>query len=69
MGYQGDRTVPSALLHDGADELANQGQELLCVSGVELLQKRQQPEHQWGPVDRVCCLPARHSCTRNMQLC
>lgn len=38
-------SVPCALLHDRADELTNESQELLRVSGVELLEKSQQAEH------------------------
>lgn len=53
--------LPCALLHDGADELANEGQELLCVSGVELLEQGEQAEHQRRPVNWVCCFPAGHS--------
>lgn len=35
-------SVPCALLHCGANKLANQCQELLGVPGVELLQQREQ---------------------------
>lgn len=53
--------VPCALLHDRADELTNEGQELVCVSGVELFQKGEQAEHQRRPVNGVCSFPAGHS--------
>uniref|UniRef100_A0A0E9WTQ2 Uncharacterized protein n=1 Tax=Anguilla anguilla TaxID=7936 RepID=A0A0E9WTQ2_ANGAN len=54
-------TLTGALLHDRANELANQSQELLCVSGVELLEQGQQAEHQGRPVHRVSGLSAGHS--------
>lgn len=53
--------VPCALLCDGADELTNEGEELVCVSGVELLEEGEEAEHQRGPVDGVCSFPASHS--------
>lgn len=37
--------LPCALFHDRADELTNEGQELLCVSGVELLEQGEHAEH------------------------
>lgn len=54
-------TLPSTLLHDGADELTNESQELVCVSGVELLEEGEQAEHERRPVDRVSGFPAGHS--------
>lgn len=53
--------LPCALLHDGADELTNESQELVCVSRVELLEQSEQAEHQGRPVDRVCGFLAGHS--------
>lgn len=38
-------TVPSALLHDGANKLSNQCEELLCVSGMELLQEGEKTKY------------------------
>lgn len=37
--------LPCALLHDRADELTNESHELLCVSGVELLEQGEHAEH------------------------
>lgn len=37
--------LPCALLHDRADELTNESQELLRVSGVELLKQGEHAEH------------------------
>ena len=55
-------SVPCALLHCGADELADQRQELLRVPGVKLLQQGEQPQHQGRPVHGVGGLSADHSC-------
>lgn len=53
--------LPCALLHDRADELTNESQELLCVSGVELLEQGEHAEHERRPVNWVCGFPAGHS--------
>lgn len=50
-----------ALLHCGADKLANQRQELLRVPGVKLFQQSEQAQDKWWPIDRVGGLPADHS--------
>lgn len=51
-----------ALLHCGANKLANQCQELLCVPGVKLLQQSEQTQDEWWPVHRVGRFPADHAC-------
>lgn len=55
-------SVPRTLLHCGADELADQCQELLRVPGVKLLQQGEQSQDEWWPIHRVGRLPADHSC-------
>lgn len=55
-------SVPCALLHCGANKLANQGQELLCVPRMELLQQSEQSQDEWRPVHRVGRFPADHAC-------
>lgn len=50
-----------ALLHCGADELADQRQELLRVAGVKLLQQGEQPQDERRPIDGVGGLAADHS--------
>lgn len=54
--------VPCALLHCGADKLADQRQELFGVPGVKLLQQSEQSQDEWRPVHGVSRLPADHSC-------
>lgn len=54
--------VPCALLHCGADELADQRQELLRVPGMKLLQQREQTQDQRRPVHGVGRFSADHSC-------
>lgn len=53
--------LPCALLHNRADELSKQSQEVLCVSGVELLEQSEQTQNQRGPVHRISRFLARHS--------
>lgn len=55
-----ERPLPRALLHDGADVLTDQGQELLRVSWVELLEECEHAEHKRRPVDWVCSFFAGH---------
>lgn len=59
--YLSQVLLPCALLHDRADELTNESQELFRVSGVELFEQGEQAEHQRRPVNWVCCFPAGHS--------
>lgn len=53
--------LPCALFHDRADELANESQELVCVSGVELFEEGEQAKYKWRPVNWVSGFPAGHS--------
>lgn len=55
-------SVPYALLHCGADKLADQRQELFRVPGMKLLQQGEEPQHQGRPVHGVGGLSADHSC-------
>lgn len=50
-----------ALLHCGADKLADQCQELFGVPRVKLLQQGEQSQDEWRPVHGVSRLPADHS--------
>lgn len=58
-------SVPCALLHCGADKLADQRQELLGVARMELLQQGEQSQHKRRPVHGVGGFPAHHSCKRS----
>lgn len=55
-------SVPCALLHCGANKLAGQGQELLGVPGMKLLQQSEQPQDKGWPVHGVGRFPADHAC-------
>lgn len=54
--------VPGTLLHCGANELADQRQELLCVPRMKLLQQGEQSQDQRWPVHGVGRFSADHSC-------
>lgn len=58
-------SVPCALLHCGADKLADQRQELLGVPGMKLLQQGEQSQDERRPVHGVRRFPADHSCKRS----
>lgn len=60
-------SVPCALLHCGANKLANQRQELLRVPGMKLLQQSEKSQDEWWPVHRVGRLPADHACEGKLQ--
>ena len=55
-------SVPRALLHCGANKLAGQGQELLGVPGMKLLQQSEQSQDERWPVYGVGRFPADHAC-------
>lgn len=55
-----EKSLPRALLHNGADVLTDQGQELLRVSWVELLEQCEHAEHKRRPVNWVCSFFAGH---------
>lgn len=55
-----ERCLPCALLHNGADVLTDQGQELLRVSRVELLEECEHTKHKRRPVDWVCSFFTGH---------